>query len=393
MDSICFLVNLKSEKIGGLFIATVERIQRLSQNLEVRAVINTSAYDTEPIRLLKKLVGEHEKILSRKPEKEEHDSLVFHNLNYRRGLLYYLLRVLWPGSGERLETRCLLRKYRHFIDDCEIVHAHWGWPNGYYADLIGGHTNKEYCITFHGSDINRIDSKILPFLLSAMSKAKVNFFVSSALLKTARNLGYEGKNCLVSYNGVDTGKFDPSLYVSPTRSSRCVGFIGALREIKGAKLIPEVFEEVRKRFEGALSFLVVGDGELSAWVRKRCDEKQLEVNFTGAVSPDSIPEYLNAIDVLIMPSLNEGLGLMVLEANAMNVPVVGTNRGGLPEAIGFPENIIPMDSLFAENMALRVVQLLNEDECSPKYRERVLERFTWDKIVAVELEAYSSVMS
>lgn len=173
---IVFLVNMRSNKIGGLFLATYERVKRLQEHLDVLAIINNSAYDSAFVGLLKILTGNKRLILYRKPEIEQYKGISILNQNYRRSVVYYVTRILLPGRSETAEARHINHKYKTQLDACDLIHAHWGWPNGYYAHLIGKCVDKKYCITFHGSDINRVGKKNLPYLLTAMQAAVACFF-------------------------------------------------------------------------------------------------------------------------------------------------------------------------------------------------------------------------
>ncbi|MER2064171.1 MAG: glycosyltransferase, partial [Alkalibacterium sp.] len=155
--------------------------------------------------------------------------------------------------------------------------------------------------------------------------------------------------------------------------------------------LPDIFQKIQEQNTNA-KFTVIGDGPLREEVEKKIAERGIACEMLGLVDYDEIPDILKTIDVLVVPSRNEGLPLVILEANAMNIPVVGTSSGGIPEAIGFDENVIPFDEQMTERMAARVNELLSEETSSSMYRDRVVDEFDWDKIVAIELEAYTDTL-
>ena len=65
---------------------------------------------------------------------------------------------------------------------------------------------------------------------------------------------------------------------------------------------------------------------------------------------------MNTMDVMILPSKREGFGCVVTEANACGAAVVGSNAGGIPEAIGIEENVVNDGEGFEERSAKRVVR-------------------------------------
>lgn len=359
--------------------------------LDVQAVINTSAYDAPMVCLIKRIAGKENLILERKPESEEYQNLVFQNQNYQRSIFYYFCRVFFPGIALHMEGRHLLLKYATQLKNSDLIHAHWGWPVGAYAEQISAELHKKFCITFHGSDINRIGKRSLPRLLKAMTHSSACFFVSEQLLSAARARGYRGDQAHVSYNGVNTDLFDPANFPPHDEHVQTLGYIGAVREVKGVKRLPDIFSSVRERLGESVRFLVVGEGNLLPWLQDACLQKGLQVEFAGAVQQEDVPRYLSRMDALVVPSVYEGLGMVILEANAMGIPAVGTKTGGIPEAIGYPENVIEQDDQLVMNMANRVVDLLSGKTPQPLYRQRVMEQFSWEEAVRREMAVYSQI--
>jgi len=119
------------------------------------------------------------------------------------------------------------------------------------------------------------------------------------------------------------------------RSSFVVLFVGRLIEEKGVKLLFEVAKNI-KEFE----FYIVGDGPLRGDVKRFAEEND-NFHFVGPVNNQSLPLWYNASDVLVVPSISEeGFGRVIIEALACGVPVLGSNLGGIPEAIKSDMGII-----------------------------------------------------
>ena len=100
---------------------------------------------------------------------------------------------------------------------------------------------------------------------------------------------------------------------------------------------------------------------------------------------------MNAMDVMILPSRNEGWPCVVLEAQACGVPVVGSSNGGIPEAIGDGGIVIEEGEDFEKRFADAVVELLKNPIDSGYLRERALG-FSWENIVKQELTVYEEVL-
>lgn len=381
---------MKQENPGGLFKATYERIIRHNDKAS-SYVENINYYDSRAISKIKEnLIGK--KALKISSKSYEYNQLEIHNFNFIRDFMYYFNKLF------NFEKRNLEHMLNTFIDKNEkeiikadLIHAHWAYPNGYLAYRISQKYDLPYFITSHGNDLNNIRETEVPFLIEAMENAEKCFFVSKQLLENARAKGYSGKNAEITYNGVDIERFRRVKHKNST--NKVVGYVGALELVKGADLLPEIFAAIRKKYTEDVSFAVVGKGSLKNQIQERFKQNKIAVEFIGHIGFDEIPQELETMDVLIVPSRNEGLGMVILEANAMEVPAVGTKVGGIPEAIGYNENIIELGPTMIDNMAKRVVTILNSEKNDAiKYRKHIEKHFLWEDIVEFEHQQYLNVL-
>jgi len=100
---------------------------------------------------------------------------------------------------------------------------------------------------------------------------------------------------------------------------------------------------------------------------------------------------MNAMDVMILPSRNEGFGAVIIEAQACGVPVVGSSNGGIPEAIGDGGIVIEEGEDFEKRFAEAVVEMLKNPIEREYLRERALG-FSWENIVKREVAVYEEVL-
>jgi glycosyltransferase involved in cell wall biosynthesis len=112
-----------------------------------------------------------------------------------------------------------------------------------------------------------------------------------------------------------------------------VGTIGRLRPIKGHRYLIDAFARTARR-RPDLRLLIMGGGDQGAALRQQASALGLgdRVHITGALR--DAYQYLTALDLFVMPSLSEGLGMAVIEAIIARRPVIGTHAGGIPEAMG-----------------------------------------------------------
>lgn len=139
---------------------------------------------------------------------------------------------------------------------------------------------------------------------------------------------FGNKKFTVLNNGVDTKKFafNPAFRHELRESlgwenCKVIGHVGYFMELKNHKWIVEVFRELHKR-DNTYRLLLIGDGELRPEIEKQIADCGLSdtVKFTGNI--DNVNEYLNAMDIVLMPSLFEGLPLTLIEQQANGLKCV-----------------------------------------------------------------------
>lgn len=391
--NIFYITSINTNNKGGLFLAVYERVKRHSENLDNYIIINNNYFDGFLISLVRKILHIEDKTQFLDNNINYYKEIKINNLNYKKRIIYYLRKIFSIGDCTDEVVKYYYKKYKDILHKTDNIHVHSGWPMCYIAYKLSLKLSIPYFITFHGSDINNLKTNHKYKMLLSMKNASNCFFVSRILLEKAKKLGYSGENAKVIYNGVDTNKFKLKELQSKNLT-KTVGFIGTLKYKKGADLLPQIFSEIIHLAKVNIEFLVIGDGELYKDIKSKFDDKSMNVTFLGNIEPEEVPSELVKIDVLVVPSRSEGFGMVILEANATGVPAVGTNVGGIPEAIGkySCENVIKFDNNMITNLSERVVQLLNSDIDISQYRNRVKKEFNWLDIVKEEYSYYKKTI-
>jgi len=139
----------------------------------------------------------------------------------------------------------------------------------------------------------------------------------------------------------------------------CVGFVGRLEPVKG----PDIFIEAAARIaQGAagVRFLVTGDGSLRSTLEERCRALGIsgKTTFVGWVEdPDAA---FSGIDILVVPSLNEAVGRVILEAAVRGIPSVAARVGGIPEVVCDGQTGLLVRSRDVQGFADSVLRLLKD---------------------------------
>jgi glycosyltransferase involved in cell wall biosynthesis len=177
---------------------------------------------------------------------------------------------------------------------------------------------------------------------------------------------------------------------------RCLGFLGRLVEQKNPLLLIEVLDALRG--EGC-RLTIIGDGPLAGEMRRRAAALALtdRVEVTGSLPRAQALERLRAVDVLLMPSLWEGMPLAALEAMAMGVPVVASAVGGLNEIIEDGRSGFLVEGRDPGPYAAAVRRLIADPAeragLVARAREVVAERFAWAAAQETYLDLYRAALA
>jgi glycosyltransferase involved in cell wall biosynthesis len=117
----------------------------------------------------------------------------------------------------------------------------------------------------------------------------------------------------------------------------------------------------------------------------------LNIIFTGRLPQKDVAKYMSAMDVMVLPSRNEGWPCVVLEAQTCGTCVVGSSNGGIPEAIGFDEYVVKEGENFEERFVRKVIDVLKSSYDRNKLIQRAKE-FTWEEIVRREISILNKVV-
>jgi glycosyltransferase involved in cell wall biosynthesis len=279
--------------------------------------------------------------------------------------------------------------------DLLVAHSSYAVPIAYNIKKM---YDIPYCAIWHGSDIHTdpFNNKYIFSLTSEIIKAaKVNFFVSKKLLETSE-LICKTNNKIVLYNGVGENfyRFDDEIRqklkvdLGINLQNKVVGFAGNLIPIKNATLLPELFHYIETKYNAPLTFVVVGDGKLRAQVESQAKATLTDCIFLGDYPSEKMPEIMNCIDVLVLPSKNEGLPLATLEALACGANVVGSDVGGIKEVLG-NDNVVELDENFIQKFSNRVVELLQTKTLTPQ----VPSQFDWEVTTEIEASTYATILA
>jgi glycosyltransferase involved in cell wall biosynthesis len=279
--------------------------------------------------------------------------------------------------------------------DFDVIDAHYFYPDGVAAALLGRHFNKPVTIKALGSDINVLGQhkRARKAILWAAGQAVSVSAVSGGLKQSLIDLGVDGDKIAVLRNGVDLDLFRPlardTLRASMGMSAFTLLSVGNLVESKGHHLAIEALEALPD-----VRLMIAGAGPERAALERLARRLGLEarVQFVGSVPQAKLVEYFNAADALVLASSREGWANVLLESMACGTPVVTTAIPGTTEVVCGPAAGV----LFQERSAAQLAQAVNALRANYPQRQSTrlyAEQFSWDAPTAAQIGLYEQAVS
>lgn len=205
-------------------------------------------------------------------------------------------------------------------------------------------------------------------------------------------------------NGVDTEKFKPTVDAAAAKrqfglgDEPCVLFVGSLIPRKGLPFLIEAAKKIVKE-RSDTKFLIVGEGPLKSQLTNSLEAANLSGNFKflGNLKDASLQTVYSCADVFALPSIQEGQGIVLLEAQASAKPVVAFDIGGVNETVRDGETGLLVKLGNTEEFAGALLKLIADRALREKMgadgRRFVMENFTWAICAQKMLTVYHEALT
>ena len=362
MKQIAVLFEGDINRRLGVFNAVINRVKHLQQVADYKIdVYMFQVYDGWLMRRVR-----HSKKVNFRPDEISADGIKIHVTWFRRRWCDAIMHRLFHKP-----PRAMLRRLHHLgweMRGHDLVSAH-DRIAAHAAVFAGKKLHIPCFITWHGASIYTDpprDPMIKEITIKLLKAATCNFFVSKGLLDKAHiELTADDFPAEILLNGASE-QF--KIYSDDERArlrekygidndKKVVAFVGRFEPVKNVTLLPDIYNEIERKYGQPISFWAIGDGVQFEESRQMMKDKGVKCHFTGKVPPEEIPDLLNCVDLLVLPSSLEGLPLVVIEALSCGAHVVATNVIGTAEAVG-RDNAIDLGDNFVERFTDRAVQLL-----------------------------------
>ena len=300
--------------------------------------------------------------------------------------------------------------YMRLLGRCRpsLIHAHFG-IEGVSALQVAMQLKIPLVTTFHGFDATLKTHVMLgspawfryPLLRRKLAREGGLFLCASSFIRQKLlEAGFPESRTHTHYIGVDCQSIRPR---ADFEERPLILHVARLVEVKGTRYLLRAFAAVARKYP-RVQLLIIGDGPLrrqlqaltaSLGVRER-------VEFLGAVPHGAVLSWMRKAAMLVLPGIRtatgreEGLGMVLLEAAATGVPIIGSRVGGIPECIldGRTGFLVPERD--ANALAQRLSQLLESPgkryQMGAAGRALVESRFNIDRQTAALEDLYDSLL-
>jgi glycosyltransferase involved in cell wall biosynthesis len=184
--------------------------------------------------------------------------------------------------------------------------------------------------------------------------------------------------------------------------SKIVLFAGVMSKShahKGVKYLIGSFKKVLNEIKD--SYLVlVGDGDMVSEYKKLSKESGISTNviFTGFILEDELIDYYKSSDIVVLPSttVQEGFGMVLIEGNACEKPVIGTKIGGIQYVIKNGKTGLLVPPKDSEALANSIIKLLKDKKLAGKMgkngKKLVEEKYNWDHLAEMTEKVYTELI-
>lgn len=291
--------------------------------------------------------------------------------------------------------------------EISLIHAHFG-VCGALALPISKALNLPLIVTFYGLDATMTDeyasresisTRVYIKRRESLKKSASLFIgVSDFIRDRLIAQGFPPEKIISHYYGVNTQEFSPNPKVE---REPIVLFVGRFTEKKGCEYIIKAMASVQSALPNT-SLILIGDGDERQKLEKIASQVLKRYQFLGFQPSDVVKKWMNRASLLAVPSItaangdSEGLPTVVVEAQSMGLPVIGSRHAGIPQAVIHGETGFLAEERDWKTLSDLIVMVLQNKELlkslSFRAREHVVNNFDLGKQTEILESIYENLI-
>jgi glycosyltransferase involved in cell wall biosynthesis len=278
----------------------------------------------------------------------------------------------------------------------QVIDAHYFYPDGVAAAILGKRLGCPVVISARGTDINLFPDFRLPrkMIIWAAQQAAAMITVCQSLKdRLVDDLGISEHKITVLPNGVDNQLFQPgnrqALRKQHQLSHPTLLYVGNLIPLKGVDLIIQALAKLPD-----YHLIVIGEGPEKTRLQQLANTLQVtdRITFIDNLSQQQLVNYYTMADMLLLPSSREGCANVLLEALSCGTPVIATAVGGSPDIVAKPVAGALIKQRSAEALVTEILALSANPPDTQQIRDYA-QRFSWSPVIKQQIDIYQSVIN
>jgi len=310
-------------------------------------------------------------------------------------LFYFYFRKFWIDLENKAILNFINRNHLNF----DIIHAHYTWPCGAVASELKRILKIPLVITEHTSiSLNKAIREKDPIWIKAWQDSDEIIRVTSHDISNFEQVGINLLKIHYIPNGYNSKTFHPLDKIScrqklglPLDKKILLNVALLYSEVKGHKYFIESIAKIIK-FRKDILAVIVGSGKLESTIKKQIENLGIQeyVLLVGGKPHHEIPLWMNACDLFVLPSLNEGNPTVLFECLGCGKPFVGTKVGGVPNVIISEEYGLLVEPCNPKDLSEKILKALNKD-----WDQEIIlayaEQYSWENVAKKIIDIYKQI--
>lgn len=326
---------------------------------------------------------------------------VYSNIYYHEVSVNHYSVFQYPPYDLTLANKMAEVAIREQLD---ILHVHYAIPHAICAflakEMVGG--NLKIVTTLHGTDITVLgyDLSLSEMIRFGIEKSDAVTAVSVNLIEQTEGLLNTTNKITPIYNFIDNRVYFKKDCLNLKEEynigehEKVIIHVSNFRPVKRVQDVIRSFYEISKQIDAKL--ILLGDGPEYSVVCRLVKELGLQQKVLFLGNQKQVADFLSISDLMLLLSEKESFGLALLEAMACEVPVIGTNAGGIPEVIVDGETGFICEIGDIEGISQKAIEILTNHELHKKMADQSLERantyFSQETILSKYEDLYYSII-